>query len=212
MMLPQEVYELSAWAQRVGVDDPLPALRSISLIDTDAIRQVGTDVWSQSHVTDDPWRSQFLARFVLADEADRLLLRLSPEGWDDAGYVAFERHMIDITDRMAELAEHCAVIGDQLVEIADAFEMHWVELCGFVVGTVGLILAAVLVGPPFLAFLAAGAVGGLVVAVFGYIIAYAGYLTTLWSSAKPRLDALAEATDRFNEIAPPGRWIEPEAV
>lgn len=179
------------------------------MIDTDTLRHVGRDVWTESYATFGPTTS-YLARFVLETEADGLLTKLSPAGWDDASYPTFEAHIAGIVERMRELSGQCAVVGDVLVAIADEFEMQWDELMGLTIATIGLIIGAVgFAVALFTWWTGVGALAGLVIGIIGFIIAFAGYIITLWMSLKPRLEALAEAQNQFNEIAPPGRWIDP---
>lgn len=212
MTFPHEVFQLSSYAQQAGTDDPVPVLQAISMIDTDTLRHIGRNVWTESSAAFGPTTS-YLARFVLQTEADQLLTMLSPAGWDDARYAAFEVHITGIVERMRELSGQCEIVGDALVTIADEFEMQWTELMGLVVAAIGLIVATVgLVVAALTWWTGVGAVAGLVIAVIGFIITFAGYVIALWTSIKPRLDALAEIQEQFNEIAPPGRWVEPEGA
>lgn len=107
--IPPEAYELSAWARRLGVDDPLPYLRELSLIDTDALRDVGTRVWGLAYRD-----SRFSEN--LADRAqrmwDRLLEDVGPTWSSRAAYPAFKDWMETIRDGSAsEMVAPDAVAG-----------------------------------------------------------------------------------------------------
>jgi hypothetical protein len=185
----------------------MPTMEGISMIDTDRIRHVGMNAWTESHNLGGAWESQFLARYVLSDQGDRLLTKLSPEGWTGEGYLAFEAHMTGMVERMRVISDQCGVVGDVLVGIANEFEMQWYELVGLVIAAIALILAAVSV--VLAIFTAETVVGAIIFTIVGAIFALAGFIVAYWSNIKPRLDELAEATERFNEIAPPGQWVEP---
>jgi hypothetical protein len=208
MIMPAEAYELSRWASRVGTDDPLPYLRDFALIDTDTIRDVGLHVWGgQDPGNHSPARTNLETE--AADLLKKLYQDLSPH-WQDTQYDAFELHMEAIAERMNLTASHFSTIGDVLVGIADEFELRWYEIIGWVVSTAGLVVAvAGFVVAIVTLETVIGPIISLIVALVGLVVAAAGFAITYLSTVVPRLEELAEAIERLNEVAPPVRWLEP---
>ncbi|MGH3681540.1 MAG: hypothetical protein ACRDT2_15015 [Natronosporangium sp.] len=213
--IPPEAYELSAWARRLGVDDPLPYLRELSLIDTDALRDVGTRVWGLAYRD-----SRFSEN--LADRAqrmwDRLLEDVGPTWSSRAAYPAFKDRMETIRDAMdLEEANRLPVVGNVLVDLADAFEVAWLEIVGWVISAAGLVVAAAgLVMAGFAILSGVGAPAGVILAVISMIIAVASLYVTYLSTTRPRLADLAEAGSRVEhlttETGSASEMVAPDAV
>ena len=214
LTIPPEAFELSAWAKRAGVDDPLPYLRDLALIDTDTLRSVGAGVWGLNDVSGTwPDGGYSPARINLEEEARQLLTqlgRLSP-GWRDDAYEAFKSHMMALVQQMEVTAAQFSTVGEVLVSLADEFELRWFEVVGFVVSAAGLLVGIIgLITAATTWWTGAGGVAGVILAVVGAVLAAVGLAISYLAAALPRLEELAEATERLDRVVPNMRWVDPQ--
>jgi hypothetical protein len=219
LTIPFEAYELSAWAKRVGAEDPLPYLRDMALIDTDMLRDIGTRVWGLEYrAAPIPDELVECARRMW----DRLLEDVSPAWSNSIAYDNFRSHMETVRDAMIEEeAARFPTVGQALVAIAEAFEVTWLEIVSWIVSTLSLIVSiaglsvSVIIGVTT-AWTGAGAVFSAVLGFVSLIVGVAGLMVTYWNSVKPRLAALANAGSKIDTLATPRSGLEnspvPDAV
>lgn len=206
MIVPIEAYELSGWASRLGAEDPLPYLRGLALIDTDAIREVGERVWGVTYRGGPVGDALVVAGHRLWGD---LLTQLRPAWEMSAGYEPIAQQLQVIRDALDDEAARIPIVGQVLVDIADAFEVQWYEVVTWVVTALAFIVAIV-------GLFAASTVVGVVVAVIALVIAAAGALAAFWNTTRPRLAMLASSSSRISGMASPASGVDdlqvPDAV
>src|SRR5690606_10060933 len=167
-----EVYEIDAWARRVGLQFPLVDVVDLLTIDTDALRRIGTDVWG---LDSQPSQIQQTLTATSADMWDTYNRDVA-HAWQDTASVAFERRLTAIRDTLTGdpygggvpgVAQDMPVVGGALVALADEFEVRGLEAVGWVIAGRGALVAII-------GLLFAGSGGGLVVAVAGLVLGLLG--------------------------------------
>ncbi len=115
--IPAGVHGLTRAAKYFNVDDPVPWIHELSLIDSDTLRRVGEDVWGTAD-------RRSPSDTHLREWADRLVEQMLVEvagRWTGQAYADFEPYVRTIKRAMEDEAEHFAVVGETLVAVADEF-------------------------------------------------------------------------------------------
>src|SRR5690606_30424674 len=194
-----EVYEIDAWARRVGLQFPLVDVVDLLTIDTDALRRIGTDVWG---LDSQPSQIQQTLTATSADMWDTYNRDVA-HAWQDTASAAFERRLTAIRDTLTGdpygggvpgVAQDMPVVGGALVALADEFEIRGLEAIGWVIAGLGALVA--IIGMFF-----AGTGAGLVVAVAGMVLGLLGLVIAFLQTLLPRLEALANASNSIYEIS-----------
>src|SRR5690606_24159448 len=208
-----EVYEIDAWARRVGLQFPLVDVVDLLTIDTDALRRIGTDVWG---LDSQPSQIQQTLTATSADMWDTYNRDVA-HAWQDTASVAFERRLTAIRDTLTGdpygggvpgVAQDMPVVGGALVALADEFEVRGLEVVGWVVAGLGAIIAAagLVTAAVGLAFAGTGvglvvAVAGLLVSIIGMVVAALSLAVVYLQTLLPRLEALANTSNEIHEIS-----------
>lgn len=208
MIVPPEVYELDAWARRLGVQFPLVDVVDLLTIDTDTLRRVGTDVWG---LDSQPSQIQQTLTATSADMWDTYNRNVA-HTWQDTASAAFERRLTAIRNVLTGdpygggvpgVAQDLPVVGGALVALADEFEIRGLEVIGWVITGLGAIVSAAGLVVAIVGFGAGGvgAIVGLVIAIIGMIVSVIGLAIAYLQTVIPRLEALVNANNAIYEIA-----------
>lgn len=208
MIVPPEVYELDAWARRLGLQFPLVDVVDLLTIDTDTLRRVGTDVWG---LDSQPSQIQQTLTATSADMWDTYNRNVA-HTWQDTASAAFERRLTAIRNVLTGdpygggvpgVSQDLPVVGGALVALADEFEIRGLEVVGWVITGLGAIISAagLVVAIVGLGAGGVGAIVGLVIAIIGMIVSAIGLAVAFLQTIMPRLEALVNANNAIYEIA-----------
>ena len=226
MTLPAEILDLERLVDQLNqlgrrflgydvCENPVSYLRDWALIDTETIRRVGEQVWGTPAATS-------AAADLLDTDAALLresLLKTVQDGWQGEAYENFDHYIARVTQALTEETTRMSLVGEALVDIADAFETAWWEILSWALALVGLLVSAIgaalatvgfaetfaatatVVGAPIGIILGTAS---MVMAFVSGVIAVASATVTYMSSVLPRLYELESARSTLEAPASSG--------
>jgi uncharacterized protein YukE/xanthosine utilization system XapX-like protein len=169
---------------------PLPALKPVleqfSLVDEARLRQAAA-AWGTGG-----------ASVGIAGELSRDLpgkindaIDTAAKRWQGEAYDSFQSVMDSLQGTIADVCIPAQEVGKVLEDLADAFELSWLEIIGLIGGIAGVVVGVIAMVAPSPPTVALAIVSGVVGLVLGYI----GILVSIVSSLFPRVMAFVEAAE-----------------
>jgi hypothetical protein len=168
-----------------------PALEQFNLVDEARIRQAAA-----------AWGTGGVSAGIPGDLAKNLpdgidaAIRKAAERWEGGAYDSFQAFMDSLKGTIREVPVPAQEIGKVLENLADEFELNWLEIVGLIGAVAGLVVGVigmVIPGPGTAAAAIAGAIG--------LVLAIVGLMTSIVAGLVPRVAAFAAAADTLvNDI------------
>ncbi len=215
--------EIDFVKRKYGVPGPelRPMLEQFSLIDSDALRQAAEFGWGTGG--DRAGIPAGIATEI--HPAVQRVIGAVAERWHGEAFDRFSSTTSGLAELLPKLTAPCQEIGQQLVTIADAFEMTWIEILGWV--ATGIAVAATLItvadfipgdeivaGGP-LAIIAAvlGAVSTIISVYVTFVGSTSrfGSLKDLIATIEEQLKALPRVDDAAAPALPADKWVRDSA-
>lgn len=173
---------------------PLPALQPVlqqfSLVDEARLRQAAA-AWGTGGTSAGIPGS--LAKSLLSEEDGiESAVRTANDRWQGDAYANFTSYMDSLKATLGEVPVPAQEIGKVLENLADEFELSWLEIVGLVGGVAGVVAGVISMVIPVI-----GPYVGVVVGVIGLVLGIVGVLVSIISALVPRLSAMASAADQL---------------
>jgi len=137
----QKLDEIDFVKRRFGIPGPelRPLLEQFSLIDSDALRQAAEFGWG---VGGDQAGIPASTATEMHPAVQKVIGTVA-ERWHGEAFDRFSSTASGMAELLPKLTAPCQEIGQQLVAIADAFEMSWIEILGWT--ATGIAVAATVI-------------------------------------------------------------------
>jgi uncharacterized protein YukE len=218
-----KIDEIDFVKRHYGIPGPelRPLLEQFSLIDSDALRQAAEFGWG---VGGDRAGVPANTATEIHPAVQRLIGSVA-ERWHGEAFDSFSSTTSRLSELLPKLTAPCQEVGQQLVAIADAFEMTWLEILGWtatgiaVAATVITIIDMVpgdeIVAGGALAIIAAvlGAISTIISVYVTFVGSTSrfGTLEELITTIEQTLDELPRVDDAPVPALPAGKWVRDSA-
>lgn len=219
----QKIDEIDFVKRRYGVPGPelRPLLEQFSLIDSDALRQAARFGWG---VGGNEAGIPASTATEIHPAVQRLIGTVA-ERWHGEAFDQFSSTTSGLAELLPKLTAPCQEIGQQLVAIADAFEMTWIEILGWAatgiaVAATVITVADMLPGDEILlggALAIIAAVLGAISTIISVYVTFVGSssrfgtLDELITTIEQQLDKVPRVDDAAAPALPAGGWVRDSA-